>query len=135
MPTADLVLVDTHVLLWWQAASDRLSVDARRLLAVARVLISPISCWEVAMLVTKGRVGLDRPVAQWVRDLLTTHTVDVAELTPDAAVLAGELEAFHGDPADRFIYATAATVGVPLITKDGRLRQFAMSRGDVHVVW
>ena len=136
MPTSEPALVDTHVLLWWQAASNRLSPAARRCLdAAATVLISPISCWEIAMLVAKGRVGLDRPVVRWVGDLLAADGLDVAELGVDAAVVAGQLDAFHGDPADRLIYASAATLGVPLITKDERIRWYASSRNDVDTVW
>src|SRR5690349_14871069 len=82
--------------------------------APATGMISPITCWEVAMLVEKGRVALDRPLARWVDDLVASE-VDVAELTPAIAAAAGVLDDFHGDPADRLIYATAAERGLPLI--------------------
>lgn len=42
---------------------------------------------------------------------------------------------FHGDPADRLIYATAATDGLVLVTKDPRLADHAATQGDVRVVW
>ncbi len=136
MPAADAVLLDTHALLWWQAESDRLSrVALAAIRAADRVLVSPITCWEVAMLVGKGRVALDRPVEQWVSDLLAGSQVGAAELTPAVAVAAGQLDGFHGDPADRLIYATAAIRGVPLVTKDDRLRDFAAGRGDVEIRW
>lgn len=65
-----MTLLDTHVLLWWQADGHRLSPTAARAIARAEaVLVSPISCWEVATLTTKGRVRLDRDVYAWVRDL------------------------------------------------------------------
>lgn len=83
MPTTDAILLDTHALLWWQAGSDRLSaVAAAAIDAAARVLISPISCWEVAMLVSRRRVSLDRAVTAWVQDLMTSQQVEVAQLTP-----------------------------------------------------
>lgn len=136
MPSVDAVLVDTHVLLWWQAGGDRLSSTAARRIERADVVyLSPISCWEIAMLVTQGRVALDRPVSAWINDLLATSTADIAELTPDIAVTAGEHQAFHGDPADRIIFATAAARQVPLITKDTRLHEHASHRRDVTVVW
>lgn len=136
MPNVEAVVVDTHVLLWWQAGGDRLSIEARRRIERADVLyVSPITCWEIAMLVTKGRVALDRPVLAWINDLLATTTADIADLTPTIAVTAGELPDFHGDPADRIIYATAATRQLPLITKDTRLHDLASSHRGVNAFW
>lgn len=138
MPTerAGQVLLDTHTLLWWQAGSPRLAPSA--LIAVsgaAEVLISPISCWEVSMLVSKGRITLDRPTATWVHDLLGQERIGAADLTAQIAVDAAELPDFHGDPADRLLYATARSLRIPLITKDDRLRRYADSRRDCSVRW
>lgn len=130
------VLLDTHALLWWQASSPRLSVTARAALeAAAERLVSPVTWWEIATLVRCGRVGLDRPVARWVQDVLATDQVEQAEVTSQAAVLAGELSHLHGDPADRLIYATAATRGLTLVSKDEHLTRAAAVAGDVTVVW
>lgn len=132
---ADDVLLDTHALLWWKAGSDRLSARAHDAISTAaRRLISPISCWEVAMLVAKGRVSLDRSVRRWVDDLVATD-VDVVALTPRLAAEAGSLTDFHGDPADRLIYATAAAERLALVSKDRRLADHAASTGDVRVIW
>lgn len=131
------VLLDTHALLWWQAGSERLSTGAMAAIGGAeQVLVSPISCWEVAMLVAKGTIGLDRPVSTWVNDLLGESGPAVeAALSPIIAVRAGTIEGFHGDPADRLIYATAVLGPFPLVTKDRRLRQVAEAEGHVPVVW
>jgi len=136
MPNVDPVLVDTHALLWWQAGGQRLSTAAARRIEGADVVyFSTITCWEVAMLVERGRVGLDRPVSAWLNDLLAITVADVAELTPAIAVAAGHLRAFHGDPADRIIYATAGARKLPLVTKDARLRDVAAANGDVATIW
>lgn len=138
MPTkgGDDVLLDTHVLLWWQAGSERLSTRARvRISTAKRILVSPISCWEVAMLVSKGRVRLDRPTAAWVRDLLVQDRVSLAELSPAIAVAAAELADFHGDPADRLLYATARSLQADLLSKDQHLRRYGATHADVRVLW
>ena len=131
------VVLDTHVVVWWQASSDRLSRRAQSAIDTAsRLLISPISFWELAMLVAKGRVELDRPTSVWVGDFLTTERVEIAELTPDVAVTAGELDDFHGDPADRLIVASAVRSGATLVSKDQRIRDYGRrSDGALTVLW
>lgn len=132
------VLLDTHVILWWQADAGRLSVAAERLIASAdTLLISPLSCWEIATLARQERVVLDRDPAVWIGKLLQEPRVSVASLTPEAAVWAGLLDRhdFPGDPIDRLIYGTALDLRVALVSKDERLRSFASRAGDVDVVW
>lgn len=89
------------------------------------------------MLLAKGRIALDRDVHAWVSDLFAGEGVEPAELSPQAAVGAGVLASagFPGDPADRFLYATARDLLVPLVTKDAGIRAFARKTGDVRAVW
>lgn len=132
-----MILLDTHVILWWQAGGGRLSTRAAREIARAQtVLVSPVSCWEIAKLLRKGRIGLDRELHTWVRDLLDDEQVQVAGLSPEAGSIAGSLgEAFPGDPADRLLWATASDLLVPLLTKDQPIRDFADQTSAVRVVW
>jgi PIN domain nuclease of toxin-antitoxin system len=131
-------LLDTHVLLWWLSGGSRLSATAADAIDTAeRVLVSPISCWEIGMLARAGRIRLDRPIASWIARVLDDRRSAVAQLSPEAAGWAGALDdaRFPGDPADRLIYATALEHRIPLISKDERLRAFAAVAGDVRVVW
>jgi PIN domain nuclease of toxin-antitoxin system len=131
-----MILLDTHALIWWIEDQGRLSRPAAAAIAErAPALVSPISLWELVVLVQRGRIALDRDPARWCRDLFTSDTVRVAELTPSAAVAAAQLPDFHGDPADRFIYATARERRVPLVSKDTKMRGYAGRRGDVQVIW
>ncbi len=132
------MLVDTHGILWWQAGGERLSATSRRAIAAAGViLVSPISCWEIAWLAEKGRITLDRDPSVWVQDFLGTERVAVAELTPTAAVAAARLatSGFPGDPADAYLYATARERDVPFLTKDERIRGWARQQRDLRTVW
>lgn len=132
-----MMLLDTHVVLWWQAGGGRLSARAAREIARADVvLVSPVTCWEIATLLRKGRIRLDRELHVWVRDLLGGEQVQVAPLSPEAGATAGDLdESFPGDPADRLLWATASTLLVPLVTKDQAIRAYAAQAGDVRAVW
>ena len=132
------LLLDTHVVLWWQAGGDRLSGRAAAEIAKAeRLLISPLSCWEITSLERQGRISLDRPALQWIGDLMTLPIVEPAALSPEAAAWAGLLDAeqFPGDPIDRMLYATARDLRVPVLSKDDRIRTYAARTGDVDVIW
>jgi PIN domain nuclease of toxin-antitoxin system len=131
------ILLDTHALLWWQAGGRRLSrAAARAIEGAAVILVSPLTCWEVATLHRLGRIRLDREPASWVRDLLRADRMAVAELSTEAATWAGVLgEAFPGDPIDRLLYATARDRRIALISKDEGVRTFAAAARDVEVIW
>lgn len=131
------MLLDTHALLWWQADGRRLSAAARRAIEGAEaVLVSPVSIWETGMLLTKGRVQLDRDLHAWTQDLYTIGRVVEAPLSSHAAAAAALLgEDFPGDPADRFLYATARSLFAALVTKDERIRDYARAARDVRTIW
>ena len=127
-----MIVLDTHAWMWWASNDRHLPAAARRRIEAAdEVGVAAISCWEVAMLVRQGRVELDREALSWVRDALALPRVAFLELTPAIAVRAATLEWEHRDPADRLIVTTALMFGVPLLTKDERIRSW---RG-VPTIW
>ena len=131
------ILLDTHVVLWWQAGGERLSrLAAREIARAETVLVSPVTCWKIAVLQARGRVARDRDLYAWVRDLLGQDRVEIAPLSPHGAVAAGLLgqSGFHADRSDRFLYATASEQDVPFVTKDAAIREHARTARDVHTV-
>lgn len=136
MPSAEPILLDTHVVLWWKAGGQRLSRRAKAAIAEApKVLLSPLSCWEIGMLVAVERVALDRPVAGWVADLLADERFELAPLSPAAAVAAAGLVDFRGDPVDRMLVATATELRVALVTKDRKIVDYAKASRRLSVLW
>lgn len=136
MMAAERVVVDTHALLWWLGDRARLSAKARRALdAAGSIMVASVSFWEIGMLAANGRIALDRPIERWTHDLVASGEVVDVPLTATIAASAAALPAFHGDPADRFIAATAVAFGVPIVTKDRVVRSWARASGNVTVVW
>jgi len=84
------------------------------------VFVSPISFWEVGMLVERGRLQLDTTVAA-LRTLALRHGIQAEPLDGEIAIAAAELPEAHGDPADRMLVATAIMRGFTLITADDTL--------------
>lgn len=118
-----LVLLDTHAWVWLLNGDRRLGPKARkavqRSLAEGAVQVSAISPWEVAMLVAKGRLILDRDVDAWVRAALAVPGIRLEPLSPEVAVASTRLPGtIHPDPADRIIAATVRHLGSTLLTAD-----------------
>jgi PIN domain nuclease of toxin-antitoxin system len=135
-PVAERVVLDTHALLWWLGGSDQLSSSAADAIESAgAVAVSSVTFWEVGMLVAKGRVALDRPIVAWTHDLVASGEVTDIAVDASIAARAAELEAFHGDPADRFISATAIRIGAPLVTRDRALSSWADESGQLRTIW
>ncbi len=122
-----VIVLDTHAWLWWLAAPERLSAAAEQAIEQAsRIGVSTLSAWEVAMLVVRGRISLDREVSLWVRQGLADERVESLAPSAEVAAAAGLLDAqsFPGDPVDRLIYATARSAGATLVTRDAAIRAF-----------
>jgi PIN domain nuclease of toxin-antitoxin system len=124
-----MILLDTHVLIWWIASDPGLSKKASGLikheLAEGEILVSSISAWEIAMLVERDRLLLGMDVAAWlalVTQIPRLRFVPVdMQIALDSVTLPG---GFHKDPADRMIVATARKLGIALITKDEKIRAY-----------
>jgi PIN domain nuclease of toxin-antitoxin system len=122
-----LILLDTHVWLWWLAAPERLSEDAREAIEqTPSIGVCTLSAWELAMLAARGRITLDRDIRLWVRQALAQPRVEALPPSAEIAVAAALLDsrAFPGDPIDRMIYATASATDARLITRDRAIRAF-----------
>ena len=115
-----MIVIDTHALLWWTSTPERLGRNAAKALARSeQVFIPAIVFWEIATLARRGRIS-ELP-AGWTNRVSDIPGVVVAPIDREIAVTAANLD-MHGDPADRFIVATAMSLGAPLVTKDERIR-------------
>jgi PIN domain nuclease of toxin-antitoxin system len=123
-----LILLDTHVWIWWLSESSLLSKPAARAIRSARSIgVSAISCWELTLLLKKGRISLDRDPLDWITAGLSDDKVSLLPLSPEIAVTAMNLH-LHGDPGDRLIAATALAQNRTLITRDDKLRSASFLR-------
>lgn len=121
-----MIVLDTHVWLWWISEDASLSRPAHQAIRTAnRIGISAISCLEVATAVAKGRILLDRDPLEWMEQSLTFDRVELLPIEPAIAVKATQLgREFVGDPADRVIVATAILESATVVSKDDRIRAY-----------
>lgn len=131
-----MIVLDTHVWIWWVADPDQISKRARKDIDLAmereEICISSISSWEVALLVRKGRLELTMPVDDWIARSEALPFIRFFPLDNRIALRCNQLPGeIHEDPADRIIIATAMTLGAPLVSKDTNIRSYP----HVEAIW
>lgn len=118
------MLLDTHAVIWIATNDSSLGSESRsaveQALSEGQLAVSAISFWEIALLAEKGRLELRRPAADLRQELLGSGILEIP-LRGDIAILAVGLADLPGDPADRFIAATAIIYNATLVTADARL--------------
>jgi PIN domain nuclease of toxin-antitoxin system len=86
------------------------------------LLVSDITLWEIATLASLGRIRLRLPVRDWLEAAVAPPLVRRVSISPAVAAEVATLpDAFHRDPADRIIVASARATGATLLTLDRRI--------------
>lgn len=122
------VLLDTHMWVWWLTPDSPLSRAERAALdaeaARRELFLSAISLWETQVLHAKQRLELPLPFADWLARAADERVITVLPLSVEVVFALDALPAaFHGDPADRLIVATARAHAMPLATHDAAIRR------------
>ncbi len=129
-PEKELLLLDTHTLVWSVNEGPKLGKTAKESIRIAgdegRVLVSAITPLEIALLVSKGRLTLGPDVMDWIHDALAVPGLTLVGLEPVIAVASTRLPfEMHADPADRILVATARHLSATLVTADRALLAMA----------
>ena len=125
MGSQSVIVIDTHIWFWWVQGLPQLSAQRVEILdnhAGDGLVLSDISMWELAMAVTRGRIVLPMPIAEWMNLALAYPNLRVVAVTPKIAIESTQLPgSFHRDPADQLIVATARVLDCPLMTSDEKI--------------
>ena len=118
------LLLDTHLVLWWQAGSPKLPHESKSLVDQADVVfVSKASLWEVVIKVSIGKLKLDiekfvnhieKTGFEWL-DIKKRHLIAIAALP---------LFDDHKDPFDRLLVAQSQSEPLLLLTADQRLARY-----------
>lgn len=119
------LLLDTHIWLWSHFEPGRIGKRAREAMqdADSRLWLSPISVWEFLLLCDRGRLKIKEGLSptDWLEAVQSRVPMQDAPLTREVAIRSRSLRIAHGDPADRFLAATADVYGLTLVTADEHL--------------
>ena len=125
-----MILLDTHVLLWFFSGNERLGRQGTQLIqgAIEKdvAIASAISVWEIGLLVEKKRFKLGVPIGPWVKNVASAGGIRFQPVSIDDALAAADLpDGLQGDPGDRLIVGTARALDCPLLTADERILDYA----------
>jgi PIN domain nuclease of toxin-antitoxin system len=124
------LLLDTCAAIW--IAEDETIIPAaaaamdQAIAANEPVYVSPITGWEIGLLVSRGRMNLLATPHRWFDRLMQAPGLRLAGLTPDILIASSFLPGTPPrDPADRIFAATAREYGYRLVTRDRSLLAYA----------
>ena len=116
-------LLDTHIWLWAATEPHKLTSEVHRLLNSPETdrFLSPISLWELSVLVQKKRFALKEDFAVWVQRSISDLNLKETSLSWKVAYEMRYILPNHKDPADRFLVATAVAYDLTLVTGDQKM--------------
>ena len=119
------LLLDTHVLIWAAGFPDRMSVEARELIADIDndLVFSAASLWEIAIKSALGREDFTVDARLLRRGLLDNGYSELP-VASEHAVAIGGLPPIHKDPFDRLLIAQSMVEGITLLTADDVVGQY-----------
>ena len=124
-----ILLLDTHVFLWWDSDHAALSADTKAQIAEAanRVLVSAGSIWEIAIKRRTGKLSFDGSPAA----AIAANGFEALPILPLDTEQASGLDWAHADLFDRLLVAQARRLAATLVTADASLRDY----GKVPLLW
>lgn len=124
---SEIIVLDTHIWLWYiNGDLDKFPEHWQQQIRLANLVgVSPISCYEIVLAHSKGRLQLNFPVQQWLIDSLQPSGIELLPLTPEISLKAVNLSPIHKDPFDRIIIATALEYHAQLASIDSLFCQYS----------
>ena len=126
------VVLDTHAFLWWITDDDRLSPDARSIIANREneLFLSAATCWEIAIKAKLGRIHFPGKLDSFIAKQLELSDIYSLPIHMSHALNVYNLPNHHRDPFDRLIIAQAQLEKMSILTMDPQIARYG-----VKVVW
>jgi PIN domain nuclease of toxin-antitoxin system len=124
------VLLDTHAFLWWVEDAAQLSRKARSAIAEPEneCLVSLVSCWEMAIKVSLGRLRLASALERFVPRELSANAFHQQVISFRHVARVAHMPFHHRDPFDRLLAAQALEEGLAVISADAVFEKYGVKR-------
>ena len=119
------LLLDTHLVLWWEANHPRLPKQVTELVCneAEAVFVSRASLWEIAIKISIGRLKMD--IVRFTHNV-EQHGFEWLDIKNNHLLAVAALPALddHRDPFDRLLVAQSQTEPLLLLTADPVLARY-----------
>jgi PIN domain nuclease of toxin-antitoxin system len=117
---SEIIVLDTHIWIWLINSNlDQFPSSWLERFEIAdRLAVSPLSCYEIALAQSRGRLELTCSPKDWFNRALASAKIELLPLTPEITIRAVNLSPIHKDPFDRLIIATTIEYGAKLASID-----------------
>jgi len=124
------LLLDTHAFLWWVANAPELSPKARTAIADPKneCLVSLVSCWEMAIKLSLGKLTLATPIERFIPEQLAANGFRPLEIGFRHVARVASMAFHHRDPFDRLLAAQALEERLTLVSNDTAFRKYGVKR-------
>lgn len=116
------LLLDTHVLIWWDMGQPLRAKAGRAIQDAEQVFVSAVTGWEIALKTSLGKLQTRRSVVDAVAEsgfeelpVRLAHTEHL-----------GRLPWHHRDPFDRLLAVQALSENLTLVTRDRVFRKYGL---------
>jgi PIN domain nuclease of toxin-antitoxin system len=124
------LLLDTHAFLWWVSDARELSKKARAAIADPdnECLLSLVSCWEIAVKLSLGKLKLPATIERFIPEQLTANAFRQLDISFRHAARVAGLAFHHRDPFDRLLVAQALEEALTVVSADPVFRRYGVKR-------
>ncbi len=122
-----LLLLDTHILIWFLEGNKLLSKSRRQIISNPQndVFVSIASLWETAIKISVGKLTLKQPLADVVKQIVV-QDIEILPIMPEHTLQVSTLPFHHRDPFDRLIIAQAQIENLMIISDDSNFGSYGV---------
>ncbi len=132
------ILLDTCAAIWItegaKISGEALASLDESLAADQEIMLSPMTAWEMGMLVARGRYSISMSVQAWFDHVVGRPNTGLADMSPATLIQSSFLPGNPpADPFDRVFIATARGHGYRIMTRDRLILDYA-AHGHVQAI-
>ena len=120
------LLLDTQIFIWWDSESEKLPASLLQMCEdeAHTLVLSAASVWEMQIKAQLGKLDLNRPLTEIVREQQTENQIEILPVDVTHVFGLQHLPFHHKDPFDRLLIAQAIVEDVPLLSVDSVFVQY-----------
>jgi PIN domain nuclease of toxin-antitoxin system len=122
------ILLDTHVIIWIDENSARLTKAIDKYIDEDDVFISKASVWELAIKARIGKISFTDSLETVITNFLHDYKVRMLDISLPHNYQTQLLPLHHRDPFDRLLIAQALSENIAIVSSDAIFGSYGVKR-------